>query len=164
MTNLLHLSQFHQFVGQELHRPADAIVGRGATCPGNQCGLGLAIQLAAGAGARALAEGGLHPLGDKPLADAFNGSTPDMQGCGNGTVGDTRISILSNDGVTVLGTDDDGGPGQYSLLAICAPYTGTYYGRIAAFGSQTGTYMAFLTCSFMAARVRMQTPVASPEP
>jgi flagellar hook capping protein FlgD len=62
-------------------------------------------------------------------------------------IGDTRISILSSDGVTVLGTDDDGGPGRYSLLSICAPYTGTYYGRIAAFGSQTGTYMAFLTCS-----------------
>jgi hypothetical protein len=62
-------------------------------------------------------------------------------------IGDTRISIVSSDGVTVLGTDDDGGPGRYSLLSICAPYTGTYYGRIAAFSSQTGTYMAFLTCS-----------------
>ena len=62
-------------------------------------------------------------------------------------VGDTRISLVSSDGVTVLGTDDDGGPGRYSLLSLCAPYTGTYYGRIAAFSSQTGTYMAFLACS-----------------
>src|SRR5262249_9789184 len=53
-------------------------------------------------------------------------------------VGDTRISIVTNDGVTVLGTDDDSGPGRYSLLSICAPYTGNYYGRIAAFSSQTG--------------------------
>ena len=65
-------------------------------------------------------------------------------------IGDTRISIL-NDSLRVLGTDDDGGPGQYSLLSICAPYTGTYYGRIAAFASQTGTYMAFLTCSVSSA-------------
>jgi hypothetical protein len=63
-------------------------------------------------------------------------------------VGDTRISLVSNDGVTVLGTNDDRGLGNhYSLLSLCAPYTGTYYGRIAAFSSQTGTYMAFLTCS-----------------
>lgn len=63
-------------------------------------------------------------------------------------VGDTRISILRDDGVTVLGTNDDRGLGnEYSLLSICAPYTGTYYGRIAAFSSQTGTYMAFLTCA-----------------
>jgi hypothetical protein len=62
-------------------------------------------------------------------------------------VGDTRIGILRDDGVTLLDDDDDGGPGRYSLLSVCAPYTGTYYGRIAAFSSQTGTYMAFVTCS-----------------
>ena len=62
-------------------------------------------------------------------------------------IGDTRISIVSSDGVTVLGRDDDSGPGRYSLLSLCAPYTGTYYGRIAAFSSQTGTYMAFVSCS-----------------
>ena len=61
-------------------------------------------------------------------------------------VGDTRITIFPEVGDS-LGTDDDGGPGDYSLLSICAPYTGTYYVRIAAFGSETGTYMAFLVCS-----------------
>ena len=66
---------------------------------------------------------------------------------GPSPVGDTRISIVSDDGTTVLASDDDGGPVAYSLVAICAPYTGTYYGRVAAFSSQTGTYMAFLTCA-----------------
>lgn len=66
---------------------------------------------------------------------------------GASPIGDTRISLVSSDGVTVLGTDDDSGPGRYSLLSLCAPYTGTYYGRIAAFSSQTGSYMAFVTCT-----------------
>ncbi|HEY2955276.1 MAG TPA: FlgD immunoglobulin-like domain containing protein [Candidatus Eisenbacteria bacterium] len=62
-------------------------------------------------------------------------------------VGDTRIDILRDDGVTVLGTDDDSGPARYSLLSICVPYTGAYYGRIAAYAAETGTYMAFLACA-----------------
>ncbi|NOT34250.1 MAG: hypothetical protein HOP12_08795 [Candidatus Eisenbacteria bacterium] len=63
-----------------------------------------------------------------------------------GQVGDTRIRLFNNAG-GVLASDDDAGPGLYSLIAgFVAPYTGTYYVGIAAFGSETGGYRAFLVC------------------
>ncbi len=65
---------------------------------------------------------------------------------GAGGVGDTRIRLFNDSGVT-LATDDDGGPVFYSLISnFVAPYTGTYYVGIAAFSTQTGTYKAFINC------------------
>lgn len=61
---------------------------------------------------------------------------------------DTIIELRASDGITVLAFDDDSGPGLYSLLTHVATYTGTYYGRIAAFAAnQTGSYQAFVTCA-----------------
>lgn len=63
-----------------------------------------------------------------------------------GQVGDTRIGLLKGDG-TLLASDDDSGPGLYSLISnFVAPYTGRYYGRLAAYGSGTGGYKAFVIC------------------
>ena len=65
---------------------------------------------------------------------------------GAGGIGDTRIRLFNNSGV-VLTSDDDSGPGAYSLISnFVAPYTGTYYLGIAAFASEVGTYKAFITC------------------
>ena len=64
----------------------------------------------------------------------------------SGQVGDTRIDLFWSGCATQLASDDDSGAGLYSLISICAPFTGRYYGRIAAFGNETGAYQAFVTC------------------
>ena len=61
---------------------------------------------------------------------------------------DTFIHLYAADGVTQLASDDDSGPGTYSLLGWTALYTGTYYGRIRGFStSGAGLYKAFVTCN-----------------
>ena len=66
---------------------------------------------------------------------------------GAGSAGDTRIRLFNNSGAT-LATDDDSGPGLYSLISnFVAPYTGTYYVGIAGFNATfTGNYLAAITC------------------
>ncbi len=66
---------------------------------------------------------------------------------GPGTM-DTFIHLYAADCTTQLASDDDAGPGLYSLLSLCAPYTGMYIGRVRGFGaSDAGNYKAFVTCS-----------------
>ncbi len=66
---------------------------------------------------------------------------------GASPVPDTFIDLIAADGTTVLASDDDSGPGLYSLLSHNATYTGTYYGKIRAFNAtQVGSYKAFVTC------------------
>lgn len=61
---------------------------------------------------------------------------------------DTFIHLYNANCTTQLATSDDEGPGLYSLLSICAPYTGTYVGRVRGFGAtDVGNYKAFVTCS-----------------
>jgi hypothetical protein len=61
---------------------------------------------------------------------------------------DTFIHLYNADCSTELATSDDEGPGLYSLLTLCAPYTGTYVGRVRGFGATSaGLYKAFVTCS-----------------
>lgn len=80
------------------------------------------------------------------FANAGSSITIGTDADGAGGVGDTRIRLFNNSGV-VLASDDDAGPGLYSLISgFVAPYTGTYYVGIAAFSTQTGTYKAFITC------------------
>ncbi|MBI5168490.1 MAG: PPC domain-containing protein [Candidatus Eisenbacteria bacterium] len=64
-----------------------------------------------------------------------------------GQIGDTRIRLFNASGA-VLASDDDSGPGLYSLLTFTATYTGTYYVGFAAFGTTTsGQYKGFITCA-----------------
>lgn len=65
----------------------------------------------------------------------------------SGQIGDTLVGIFDDFG-TLLDSDDDSGPGLYSLLAdFPAPYTGTYYLAVIAFDpAATGAYKAFLRC------------------
>lgn len=61
---------------------------------------------------------------------------------------DTFIHLYAADGTTQLASDDDTGPGAFSLLSWTATYTGTYYGRIRGFGTTSaGLYKAFITCN-----------------
>lgn len=61
---------------------------------------------------------------------------------------DTFIHLYNADCSTQLASDDDAGPGTFSLLSLCAPYTGTYVGRVRGFNaSSVGNYKAFVTCS-----------------
>lgn len=65
-----------------------------------------------------------------------------------GEIADTVIELLDADCGTVLGADDDGGPGFASLLSFCVPATGRYVLRIRHFEpGGTGTYRAFVTCT-----------------
>ena len=64
----------------------------------------------------------------------------------SGQIGDTRIRLFNADGA-VLASDDDSGPGLYSLITFTATYTGTYYVGIAAYSTtSTGAYKCFINC------------------
>lgn len=65
-----------------------------------------------------------------------------------GQIDDTIIGIFDDLG-NLLDSDDDSGPGFYSLLSdIPAPYTGTYYLAVIAFDiDAVGAYKAFLRCT-----------------
>jgi hypothetical protein len=61
---------------------------------------------------------------------------------------DTFIHLYNADCSTELASDDDAGPGTFSLLTLCAPYTGVYVGRVRGFNATSvGVYKAFVTCS-----------------
>lgn len=66
---------------------------------------------------------------------------------GAGDVEDTIIGIFDDMG-NLLDSDDDSGPGFYSLLSdFPAPYTGTYYLAVIAYDEfLTGNYQAFVRC------------------
>ncbi|NNE09325.1 MAG: hypothetical protein HKN20_12260, partial [Gemmatimonadetes bacterium] len=52
--------------------------------------------------------------------------------------GDTVIELYEDDCTTFLTSNDDGGPGLYSLIsAYVAPYTGTYHLKIRGFSSSS---------------------------
>ncbi len=53
---------------------------------------------------------------------------------------DTSLVLYDTDGVTVLASDDDGGPGLASLLNWTAPSQGTYYIAVRGFDTETGDY------------------------
>ncbi len=61
---------------------------------------------------------------------------------------DTKIELFEDDCTTLLASNDDGGPGLYSLIAgVVAPYTGTYHLRIFGFGSTSeGNYILVGNC------------------
>jgi len=56
---------------------------------------------------------------------------------------DSVISLYDVDGVTLLDSDDDSGPGLASSLTFGAPTTGTYFVAVRAFAAdeQTGVYV-----------------------
>jgi serralysin len=63
-----------------------------------------------------------------------------------GQLTDSRIRLFNASGA-VVASDDDSGPGAYSLLSYTATYTGVYYVGIAGYSaSYTGIYQAFITC------------------
>jgi hypothetical protein len=65
----------------------------------------------------------------------------------NGQLEDTVVTLFGAGGDS-LASDDDSGPGRYSLLVYTAPATGTYYARIAAYDTlSSGAYRAFLRCT-----------------
>ncbi len=60
---------------------------------------------------------------------------------------DSRIRLFNESGA-VLASDDDSGPGLYSLITFTATYTGTYYAGFAGYSSSyTGVYKGFVTCT-----------------
>ena len=61
---------------------------------------------------------------------------------------DTVVDLLADDCTTVLASDDDSGPGAYSLIRqFVAPYTGLYVARVRGFDRWThGTYSLYLAC------------------
>ena len=57
-----------------------------------------------------------------------------------------RLTLIDDDGSTVLVVDDDGGKGQSPSIDWLAPITGTYYLKVESIGSaQTGTYTVNLS-------------------
>ncbi len=68
----------------------------------------------------------------------------------DGTTGqlvDSRIRLFNESGA-VLASDDDSGPGAYSLLTYTSVTGGTYYVGIAGYSSSYyGIYQFFITCS-----------------
>jgi hypothetical protein len=62
---------------------------------------------------------------------------------------DTIISLIADDGVTSLISDDDNGTPPFfsKITEFAVPYTGVYYGRIRGFNAAEGAYRADLTCT-----------------
>jgi hypothetical protein len=60
---------------------------------------------------------------------------------------DTLIDLIANDCTTVIETDDDDGPGLYSLITRPATYSGTYYVRVRPFTTSTGNYKLTITAA-----------------
>jgi len=80
--------QFHEPVGQQLHGPAGAAVGRAGAGQGDQAGLGGPVELprAAGPALRLADQGGLEALLDEALADPLDGGDADLGGLGDAGV------------------------------------------------------------------------------
>lgn len=59
---------------------------------------------------------------------------------------DTYIELYASDCVTLLASNDDGGPGYYSLIAsFPVPYTGVYYLKVRGYASSTtGPYRFYV--------------------
>lgn len=72
--------------------------------------------------------------------DAASGGLPTV---------DTYIDLIASDCTTVLASDDDSGPGLFSLIQnFNAPYTGIYYLRVRGYtDNSTGYYKAFFNCT-----------------
>jgi subtilisin family serine protease len=62
-----------------------------------------------------------------------------------GTLADSILRVYDSDGVTLLASDDDGGPGLASLLTWIAPHDGAFYLEVARKGSAAGTYQLALS-------------------
>jgi len=104
------------------------------TCPGEPYALGNTYHA------------NISPAGDQDWV-SFSANAGDLLTLGTDAdgatpVGDTIIYLYSSDCTTVLTSDDDSGPGLYSLIsAFPAPYTGTYYLMMRAYSSTaTGGY------------------------
>lgn len=64
-----------------------------------------------------------------------------MTGTGTNNVQDTFLRLYATDGVTLVGSNDDGLPGANSVFTYTATSTGTFYLDAAAFaGTDTGQY------------------------
>jgi hypothetical protein len=54
---------------------------------------------------------------------------------------DTVLQLVARNGIDVLATDDDGGPGFLSLIQWACPASGTYYARVSHYSAAgTGAY------------------------
>ena len=61
---------------------------------------------------------------------------------------DTKIELYESDCTTIIASDDDGGPGLYSLITAAVPYTGTYSLKIFGYSSTSvGNYLLQGTCT-----------------
>jgi hypothetical protein len=62
---------------------------------------------------------------------------------------DTVIELYEGDCTTLLTSDDDGGPGLYSLITnYTAPYTGTYHLKVRGYsGTSSGNYILMGSCT-----------------
>jgi subtilisin-like proprotein convertase family protein len=84
----------------------------------------------------------ISPAGDNDWIQ-FNANQNDLITVGTDADGtptvDTFIHLMRSDCTTQLASDDDSGPGTFSLISnFPAPYTGTYHVRVRGF-SATGT-------------------------
>ncbi len=83
---------------------------------------------------------------------------------GISTSTDTFIHLYNADCSVQLASDDDGGPGLFSLLNYCATTSGTYVGRIRGFSTTTaGSYKAFITCTPSASGRATDTCTGAPK-
>lgn len=62
-----------------------------------------------------------------------------LNGINAGALSDPLLELRNSSG-TLIASDDDGGPGVYSLIAFTASSSGTYYLDAQAYGNETGTY------------------------
>ncbi len=66
----------------------------------------------------------------------------------NGSSWDSYLELYADDCTTMIASDDDSGPGLFSLISnFVTTYAGTYNIKVRGFGSGGGDYRMFVTCS-----------------
>jgi len=112
--------------------------GTNNACPGQAVGCGNVVRPAALTAGDNDYYSFTANAGDRILVGTDADGTPTV---------DTFIHLYNADCSSQLASDDDSGPGLYSLLCFVAPSTGTYVLRVRGFSATgAGLYKAFISC------------------
>lgn len=78
-----------------------------------------------------------------------------------GALSDTLVDVYAADGTTLLGSDDDGGVGLYSLLVLGNLAAGDYYVVVRGFSTNVGNYTFDVVAAAPGTYVAVAPPLAN---
>jgi len=84
-------------------------------------------------------DGVISPAGDIDFF-SFLAESGKTYSISTGGTTDTVLCLIARNGIDLLAADDDGGPGNLSLIEWTCPASGTYYVRVNGYQQATGAY------------------------